>query len=166
VKQEYTLSGGSNPTPAAKKYNRHSALGRVVGRCCTEGRCFFSTCYTFKYEQIEHNGAATTLWWRGVKWSEPAGISVVPAGTSRGNQIALVSTYPDDIHGKSEQSFRLIFCICHCGSGGIAPLFLITELDGNERSTCSFVARNWRLGVTSCMHLHGLELNQTTWFKW
>jgi hypothetical protein len=63
---------------------------RDVGHCCTEACHFFSTCYTFKCEQIEHNGVATTLWWVGVKWSESAGISVVSAGSTRKREIAQV----------------------------------------------------------------------------
>jgi hypothetical protein len=93
LKREHILSGGSNPTLSATKYyNRHPEFDKGLCRCCTEALCFFSTCYTFKYEQIEHNGAATTLWWEGVKWSESAGISVVPSGTPRGSKIAQVET--------------------------------------------------------------------------
>ena len=88
-----TLSGGSNPVrPLTKWYNRHSDLIICIGRCCREQRCFFSTCYTFKYEHIEHNGTATTLRRKRVKWSESAWISVVPAGhTARERNCAALN---------------------------------------------------------------------------
>lgn len=53
------LSGGSNPVPPGiKSLNRQSDCNMGIGRCCIETRCFFSTCYTFKYGQIEHNGGS------------------------------------------------------------------------------------------------------------
>jgi hypothetical protein len=152
VKRKYAFSGGSNPTRSAKKYyNRHSDVDKGCRSLVHWGTLFL---VYLLHSSIRTNrtqwGSDNPLVERGKAVGVRGNIRCAcrhsarePNRTScyrKGNFSTRTTSMgranrTREVYSLYSKSFRLILCICHWESGGIAPPFLITELDVSDWST-------------------------------